>query len=47
VMKPKPLIMFMNMLFQQTVIPRPKEPATPAGVGFVPRHFETNYNHEE
>ena len=47
VMKPKPLIMFMNMLFQQTVIPRPKEPATPAGVGYVPRHAETNYNHEE
>jgi quercetin dioxygenase-like cupin family protein len=47
VMKPKPLIMFMNMLFQQTVIPRPKEPATPAGVGYVPRHFETNYNHED
>jgi hypothetical protein len=29
------------------VIPRPKEPATPAGVGYVPRHFETNYNHED
>ena len=47
VMKPKPLLMFMNMLFQQTVIPRPKEAATPAGEGFVPRHFETDYNHEE
>jgi hypothetical protein len=29
------------------VIPRPKEAATPAGVGFVPRHLETDYNHEE
>jgi hypothetical protein len=29
------------------VIPRPKEPATPAGVGFEPRHDETNYNHGE
>jgi quercetin dioxygenase-like cupin family protein len=47
VMKPKPLIMFMNMLFQQTVIPRPKEPATPAGVGFEPRNDETNFNHDE
>jgi hypothetical protein len=47
VMKPKPLIIFMNMLFQQTVIPRPKEAATPAGVGFEPRHHETNYNHDE
>jgi quercetin dioxygenase-like cupin family protein len=47
VMKPKPLIMFMNLLFQQTVIPRPKEAATPAGVGYVPRHYETNLNHDE
>jgi quercetin dioxygenase-like cupin family protein len=47
VMKPKPLLMFMNMLFQKSVIPRPTEPATPAGVGFVPRHHETNFNHDE
>ena len=47
VMKPKPLLIFMNMLFQQTVIPWPKEAATPAGEGYVPRHFETNHNHEE
>jgi len=46
VMKPKPLLIFMNMLFQQTVIPRPKE-ATAEGAGFVPRHFEENYNHSE
>ena len=47
VLKPKPLIMFMNMLFQQSVIPRPKEPATPAGVGFEPRNLEDNFNHDE
>ena len=46
VMKPKPLIMFMNMLFQKTVITRPTEPA-PGGVGFVPRHHETNFNHDK
>lgn len=45
VLKPKPMIMFMNLLFQKSVIPRPTEP-TPEGKGFVPRHFEDNYNHE-
>jgi hypothetical protein len=44
VLKPKPMVLFMNLMFQQTVIPRPKE-ATPEGAGFVPRHFEENYNH--
>jgi len=43
VMKPKPMILFMNLLFQQSVIPRPKEP-TPGGVGFEPRHNEEDYN---
>src|SRR4051794_7680395 len=47
VMKPKPLIMFMNMLFQQTVIPRQKEAACPAGEGYKPRNLETNLNHDE
>jgi gentisate 1,2-dioxygenase len=46
VLKSKPMFMFMNMLFQQSVIPRPKEAATPAGEGYVPRHDETNHNHE-
>lgn len=36
VIKTKPMYMFMNMLFQKVVIPRPKEP-TELGVGFVPR----------
>src|SRR5712692_7002620 len=44
VLKPKPMVLFMNLMFQQTVIPRPKE-ATPEGTGFVPRHLEENYNH--
>jgi quercetin dioxygenase-like cupin family protein len=46
VIKTKPMYMFMNMLFQKQVIPRPKEP-TPEGRGFEPRHFEVNYNHSE
>ena len=44
VMKTKPMFMFMNMLFQKSVIPRPTEP-TPEGRGFVPRHFEENHNY--
>src|SRR5213080_968735 len=46
VIKTKPMYMFMNMLFQQSVIPRPTEPAA-GGVGFEPRHDETNLNHDE
>jgi len=38
--------MFMNLLFQKTVIPRPTE-ATPEGKGFEPRHFEENLNHAD
>ncbi len=36
VIKTKPMYMFMNMLFQQQVEPRPSEP-TPGGVGFQAR----------
>ncbi len=36
VIKSKPMYMFMNMLFQKTVIPRPTEP-TEHGKGFSPR----------
>ncbi len=39
VMKTKPMYMFMNMLFQQSVEPRPKEPS-PEGVGYKPREQE-------
>ena len=46
VMKPKPMMMFMNLLFQAQVIPRPKE-AAPGAEGFEPRNFEENFNHEE
>ena len=46
VIKTKPMYMFMNMLFQKTVIARPTEPAT-GGVGFEPRHDETDFNHTE
>jgi quercetin dioxygenase-like cupin family protein len=36
VMKTKPMFIFMNMLFQRTVIRRPKKPSL-TGAGFVPR----------
>jgi quercetin dioxygenase-like cupin family protein len=46
VLKSKPMIMFMNLLFQKTVIPRPTEP-TAEGKGFAPRHLEENLNHAD
>ena len=46
VMKTKPLFMFMNMLFQKTVEPRPTEPA-PGAEGFRAREGEENFNHEK
>ncbi len=39
VIKTKPMYMFMNMLFQKTVEPRPAEP-TPEGAGFRAREEE-------
>lgn len=36
VIKSKPMYLFMNMLFQKTVIPRPSEPSE-HGAGFEPR----------
>ena len=44
VIKTKPMYMFMNMLFQQTVIPRPTEPA-PGGEGYEVREREDDFNH--
>ncbi len=44
VLKPKPMMMFMNLLFQKQVLPRPTEPSE-HGVDFEPRHFEENFNH--
>jgi gentisate 1,2-dioxygenase len=46
VMKTKPMFMFMNMLFQKQVEPRPTEPA-PGAEGFRAREEEQNNNHEE
>ena len=47
VLKSKPMFLFLNMLFQKSVIARPTEAATPAGEGYEPRHWETGYNHLE
>ena len=44
VIKTKPMFMFMNMLFQKQVIPRPTEPA-PGGEDFEAREDEENFNH--
>jgi gentisate 1,2-dioxygenase len=44
VIKTKPMYLFMNMLFQQMVSGRPKEPSPTQG-NFVPREAEENYNH--
>jgi gentisate 1,2-dioxygenase len=44
VLKTKPMFLFLNMLFQKTVEPRPTEP-TPGGVGFQAREGEQDYNH--
>ena len=44
-MKTKPMYLFMNMLFQKTVEPRPTEPA-PGAEGFKAREEEENFNHD-
>ena len=44
VIKTKPMYMFMNMLFQHQVEPRPSEPA-PGGEGFQAREGEADFNH--
>jgi quercetin dioxygenase-like cupin family protein len=46
VIKTKPMFMFMNMLFQQLVEPRPKTPALGAE-GYEVRDAEHNFNHSE
>ena len=45
VMKTKPMFMFMNMLFQKLVEPRPTVPA-PGAEHFRVREDEDNLNHE-
>jgi gentisate 1,2-dioxygenase len=44
VIKTKPMYMFMNMLFQQQVEPRPSTPA-PGAEGFQAREAEQDFNH--
>src|ERR671923_1063030 len=46
VMKTKPMFMFMNMLFQKLVEPRPSEPA-PGAPPHQAREAEQNDNHPE
>ncbi len=46
VIKTKPMFMFMNMLFQKTVEPRPRTPA-PGGENFEAREEEDDFNHPE
>lgn len=46
VIKTKPMFMFMNMLFQKQVIPRPTTPA-PGGENFTAREEEEDFNHPE
>ena len=46
VLKTKPMFLFMNMLFQKTVEPRPTTPV-PGHETFRARDGEENYNHEE
>ena len=46
VIKTKPMYMFMNMLFQTLVEPRPTTPA-PGAEDFEAREGEANYNHSE
>jgi hypothetical protein len=40
------MYLFMNMLFQQQVEPRPKASA-PGAEGFEPREEEKDYNHPD
>jgi gentisate 1,2-dioxygenase len=46
VLKTKPMFMFMNMLFQKTVEPRPTTPV-PGYENFQARDEEENFNHDE
>jgi len=46
VLKTKPMFMFMNMLFQQLVEPRPTEPA-PGTTRHQAREAEQDLNHSQ
>ena len=43
-LKTKPMFLFINMLFQETVEKEEKNPSATQG-NFVPRDEEENYNH--
>jgi hypothetical protein len=43
-MKTKPMYMFMNLLFQRTIVPFSNEPS-PTGAGFVPREDPSPFHH--
>ena len=45
VIKTKPMFMFMNMLFQKMVIPRPTTPA-PGAENLMPREFEEDFTYK-
>ena len=45
VLKSKPLFLFLNMLFQKTVTPKPTEPASGAE-DYKPRQDDEDYNHD-
>jgi gentisate 1,2-dioxygenase len=45
VLKSKPMFLFLNMLFQKTVTPKPTEPASGAE-GYQPRQDDEDYNHD-
>ena len=47
-MKTKPMYMFMNMLFQRTIVPVSHEPS-PTAPNFTPRedpHFDHDHDHD-
>lgn len=44
VLKSKPMYLFMNMMFQKLIEPRPTEPA-PGAESFQAREVEDDYNH--
>ena len=44
VIKTKPMYLFMNLLFQKQVIPRPNEPP-PGGIDYRPRDVDEDFNH--
>lgn len=46
VIKTKPMFLFMNMLFQKQVVPRPRTPA-PGAEDFKVREEEDDFNHPE